>query len=110
MNMNDYQELARRTVNANLAQHEMINHALFGMCGELGEIQSLFQKEYQGHEFDKAHLFKELGDLLWFMSELCTAYGVELEQVAQTNIKKLMARYPEGFKEEQSKVRKAGDI
>ena len=53
---------------------------------------------------------KEVGDLLWFIAEYCTANGWLLEDVMQMNIDKLKARYPEGFDPEKSQNRAAGDI
>ena len=85
-------------------------HALHGMVGEIGEIHSIYQKEYQGHEIDDEHLKKEVGDLLWFVAEYCTAKGWSLDDVADLNIEKLKARYPEGFDTEHSLHRKEGDI
>jgi NTP pyrophosphatase (non-canonical NTP hydrolase) len=85
-------------------------HALHGMCGEIGELHSLYQKMYQGHQFDKEHAMKELGDLLWFVAEYCTACDITLEDVAKANIAKLNARYPEGFEADKSLHRKEGDI
>lgn len=108
--MDLYQELAGRTINEELTDGEKALHALHGLAGEVGEIHSLFQKSYQGHLFTVEHLLKELGDLMWFIAELCTAYGVSLNYVAEMNIEKLKARYPEGFNAEQSLHRKAGDI
>lgn len=108
--MNEYQKLAARTINHENSPAEMEMHALHGMCGEIGELHSLYQKMYQGHQFDKEHAMKELGDLLWFMAEYCTACGFTLEEVAKANIEKLTARYPEGFEADKSLHRKEGDI
>lgn len=110
MTGNEYQRLAGRTINMNLTQKEKVNHALHGMVGEVGELHSLYQKIYQGHEFDEVHAKKEVGDLLWFIAEYCTAQGWELEEIMQMNIDKLKARFPEGFDSEKSLHRKAGDI
>lgn len=110
MKMNDYQALAARTINQKLDAVQMANHALHGMAGEVGEIHSLYQKKYQGHELLAGHVKKELGDLLWFIAEYCTAMGWQLEDVAVDNIEKLMGRYPEGFDAERSLHRKEGDI
>lgn len=110
MKLSEYQELAARTINPKLSQHEKIIHAMAGMMSELGEMASLYQKVYQGHEFDIEHLFKECGDLLWFMAELHTAYGRQLGVTGRINIDKLKARYPEGFTVEKSLHRKEGDI
>lgn len=110
MTMQEYQKLAARTINHDNSPAEMEMHALHGMCGEIGELHSLYQKMYQGHQFDKNHAMKELGDLLWFMAEYCTACDITLEDVAKANIEKLMARYPEGFEADKSLHRAAGDI
>lgn len=110
MTLNTYQQLAARTINYENKPADIEMHALHGMCGEIGELHSLYQKIYQGHQFDKDHAKKELGDLLWFIAEYCTACGIELEDVAKTNIAKLKARYPEGFEAERSLHRVEGDI
>lgn len=110
MTGNEYQNLAARTINQELADGEMEFHALHGMVGEIGEIHSLYQKLYQGHVQEEDHVKKELGDLLWFIAEYCTAWGWKLEDVMKLNIDKLRARYPEGFETEKSLHRKEGDI
>lgn len=110
MDGNRYQKLAERTVNKKLKSKEMEMHALLGMCGEIGELQSLYQKVYQGHEFDLEHAKKELGDLMWFVAEWCTANKIDLNDIMKMNIDKLKARYPEGFETYKSIRRKKGDI
>ena len=102
MTINTYQQLAARTINHALDRDEMINHAVFGLSGEVGEISSLFQKVYQGHEMNESDLRKEIGDVAWMLAELCTAYGWDMEQVYIENIEKLRARYPKGFSAERS--------
>lgn len=110
MQMNEYQKAAARTINDTLWPNQKAYHALHGMAAEIGELHSLYQKEYQGHPLDSIHLKKELGDLLWFVAEYCTAMGWTLEDVALENIAKLKARYPEGFDVDKSLHRKEGDI
>lgn len=102
LSMNEYQHKAARTINPKLEKMEQLYHSLHGLAGEVGEIHSLFQKELQGHDFDDEKLKKEVGDLLWFIAELCEAHGWPLEEVARMNIAKLEKRYPEGFTEERS--------
>lgn len=110
MTLNEYQEAAARTINPELYPEQQLHHALHGMAGEVGEIHSLFQKTYQGHEIDPEHLKKELGDLLWMLAEACTAMNWSLDDVAQANIAKLRTRYPDGFSAEKSLHRKEGDV
>lgn len=107
---NQYQELASRTMNKDLKPSEQGKHALHGMVGEIGEIHSIYQKRYQGHEFDEEHAKKELGDLLWFIAEYCTAHNWRLSDIMRMNIEKLYARYPEGFDADHSLNRAEGDI
>lgn len=110
MTGNEYQIKAARTINYDLTIKEREMHALHGMISEVGEINSLYQKVYQGHQMDDEHLMKEVGDLLWFISEFCVAHHWNLEDVMQANIDKLLKRYPEGFDAEKSLHRKKGDI
>ena len=102
MKANEYQKLAERTMNHDLNKHMQIAHALHGMVSEIGELHGIYQKVYQGHADAEEHRKKECGDLLWFISEYCTANGWKLEEVMQLNIDKLKARFPEGFEENKS--------
>lgn len=110
MTPNEYQKAASRTIRKDLPNHLCMYHALHGMVGEVGELHAIYQKEYQGHQIDVTHLKKELGDLMWFIAEYCTAMGWDLEEILQMNIDKLKERYPEGFESERSIHRKEGDI
>lgn len=111
MTLNEYQELAMRTCSI---PHDkpmsMLFHAIFGLTSEAGEVSGLIQKMYQGHDLNKEHLKKELGDCLWMIAEACNAMGFTLDDVAVTNIEKLKKRYPEGFSAERSLNRAEGDI
>lgn len=107
---NEYQKLAARTINNDLKNDEKVLHALHGMVGEIGEIHSIYQKHYQGHNAEIGHMKKEVGDLMWFVAEYCTAMGWDLDEIMQMNIDKLKARFPEGFEAEKSLNRKVGDV
>lgn len=107
---NEYQYLAARTIRNDMNFVQLEHHALHGMVGEIGELHSLYQKIYQGHNFEVEHAKKELGDLLWFIAEYCTANGWNLDDVMQLNIDKLKARFPEGFEVDKSLNRAEGDI
>ena len=110
MTGNEYQSLAARTIDWELNEVQIEHHALHGMVGELGELHSTYQKIYQGHGINEEHQKKECGDILWFLAEYCTAKGWKLEDVMQTNIEKLIDRYPNGFEAAKSLHRKEGDI
>ena len=105
-----YQKDAGRTFGEGWKDEDYQLHALHGMVGEIGELHSLYQKVYQGHEFDEDHAKKELGDLLWFIAEYAYSMGWALSDVMHTNIEKLKKRYPNGFETNKSLHRENGDI
>lgn len=110
MNANEYQKLAAVTMNKTLDQRSQILNSALGMCGEAGEFADLIKKHtFQGHNLDVNHIKKELGDVCWYVALACTVFNLELDDVMQTNIDKLKARYPEGFSVEKSEHREAGD-
>lgn len=102
MTPNQYQERAARTINKSNNILEQRQHALFGMASEVGEIHGIFQKHYQGHSINYTELKQEIGDLLWFIAEFCTASGWDMEYIMQMNLDKIERRYPDGFEEKRS--------
>ena len=105
MTMDEYQALAVRTCNKSLTKEQTINHALFEMCSELGEIHSFYQKQLQGHIINEDKMMLEVGDLLWGIAEFCEAMDWSLDDVAYKNIEKLRDRYPSGFDPQRSLYR-----
>lgn len=110
MSPNEYQKLAMRTCPAKDERLDMLIHSSLGLASEAGEFAGLLQKIYQGHDYDRDHALKELGDCCWMIAEACTALNATMEEVMQGNIDKLKARYPEGFDPEKSLHRKEGDV
>ena len=110
MDLNEYQILASRTMDRTLPRESIEMHALHGMVGEIGELHSIYQKFYQGHLDTDNHRMLEVGDLLWFVAEYCSANGWWLEDVCNANLNKLRKRYPDGFDAENSLHRQKGDI
>ena len=108
MTANEYQRLAMKTLNPALARKDVLIDSVMGLCGESGEVIDIVKKWLgQGHELDKARLVKELGDVAWCLAEAATALDIPLEDILRGNLKKLRARYPEGFSVERSLDRTA---
>lgn len=103
MKINEYQELAMRTLNQKLDKKDVLINGVMGLCGEAGEAIDIVKKHLaQGHELDKEKLIKELGDVAWYLAETAYALDIDLETVFKLNIEKLKRRYPEGFEKEKS--------
>lgn len=78
-------------------EQHLVGHAL-GVAGEAGEVADLIKKwTLHGHPRDHAKLMKELGDVLWYVVAIGADCGISLGEIAQTNVDKLRARYPNGF-------------
>jgi len=106
MDFDAYQRLAARTAQPERGTLERVTNGALGLAGEAGEVVELVKKHrYHGHDLDTARMQKELGDVLWYIAELCTVAGLSLADVATANIDKLRARYPEGFSEDRSRDR-----
>lgn len=103
MTLNEYQTLAMRTINIELDASETLLNGCMGLCGEAGEVIDVLKKHRaQGHSLDRERIIDELGDVMWYASEIAHALGVDLDDVGKHNIAKLSKRYPEGFSVERS--------
>jgi len=89
--------------------------AAVGISAEGGEFMEIVKKMiFQGkpaNEENLYHLKRELGDVMWYVAQACLALDVDMNDVLDTNVKKLEARFPEGtFNEFYSENRQQGDI
>lgn len=124
MTGNEYQQLAMRTndrantprltnaiSNCNTITIAQLINGVLGLTGEAGEVSDLVKKGiFHEKGIDLEHLKKELGDCAWYLAMICDACGFTLDDVMQTNIDKLRARYPKGFDTYRANNRAEGDI
>ncbi len=69
---------------------------LLGLAGETGEILSEYKKYLRdgpAHKLFAERLREELGDLLWYLSNAATKFGLTLNDIADTNLTKCRARW-----------------
>lgn len=100
MNLNEYQQLARRTASPKDKKDELF-HLFLGLSGEVGEISEKAKKiiRDQGSDFTKLDLddlTKEMGDVLWHLAILADYFDIPFEKVGQANIDKLASRLERG--------------
>ncbi len=111
MQVNDYQKAAMATLNPALDKKDVLINSVMGLCGESGEAIDIVKKWLmQGHELNKEHLVKELGDVAWYLAEAATALDIPLEAVFQGNLDNLRQRFPNGFDTGASVNRKEDDL
>jgi len=91
----DYQHEAQQTAiyDGSLA----IMYPALGLSGEVGELLNKIKKHYRdGTDLDKDDMEKEIGDILWYLSALCTDLDVDLGDAAIGNVEKLRDRSDRG--------------
>ncbi len=73
-------------------------YAILGMISEAGEVADLVAKGIRdGRKPDyDFNMKKELGDVLWGIAAIAADHGFTLEDVARTNINKLLKRKLDG--------------
>jgi len=100
MTAREYQKLANRT-DAPLTDkyHSMgAIHMLMGMTTEIGELMDPYKKNLAYEKpVDIVNVKEEVGDLMWYVANFCNLNGFDLEEIMETNIKKLQERYPQKF-------------
>jgi NTP pyrophosphatase (non-canonical NTP hydrolase) len=99
MELSDYQRLSRRT--AEYPREAWLAYPALGLAGEAGEVAEHVKKAIRddGGQVDeerRAAMSKELGDVLWYVAQLATELGLDLEAVAQGNLDKLLSRQQRG--------------
>ena len=97
------------------ANIERLMTGAIGINAEGGEVMEIVKKlVFQGKPWNdetKAHLVKELGDTLWYVTQCLIALEVSIDEVVAKNVEKLEARYPGGkFDAWYSENRQEGDL
>jgi NTP pyrophosphatase (non-canonical NTP hydrolase) len=99
MDFQDYQQKARET--AIYPSEHSILYPTLGLCGEAGEVAEKVKKVIRDKggefdEFDRMSIRKELGDVLWYMAQICSDLDLRLESIAIANVEKLRLRKEKG--------------
>lgn len=97
---NDYQQQSRKTWNLVHTDH-LIVYPTLGLANEAGEVAGKVKKIFRDKngvisEEDRQALKGELGDVLWYLAQICTELNLTLEEVAQANLEKLFSRLERG--------------
>lgn len=100
MELSNYQSLSRATAVYPQAGANLLYPTL-GLCGEAGEVAEKIKKMIRDDgglltDERRASLAKELGDVLWYLAQIATEAGLELDTIAEANIEKLSSRRRRG--------------
>lgn len=100
MNFTDYQTKSRATAKYPVIGHGVIYPTL-GLVNEAGEVAGKIKKIFRDKdgvigEAEKEALKAELGDVLWYIAQVCSELNISLDEVAEANIAKLLDRQARG--------------
>jgi NTP pyrophosphatase (non-canonical NTP hydrolase) len=100
MLISEYQELSRRTATYPGAGDNIVYPTL-GLAGEAGEVAEKVKKLLRDDDGVMSRerreaLAGELGDVLWYVAQVATEAGLDLEDIAQGNLAKLLSRQRRG--------------
>ena len=95
-----YQAEAVKTALKVKTDHPVIYPTL-GLANEAGEVAGKIKKIFRDGKGkitteDRSALKYELGDVLWYLSQICTALDIDLKDVASSNLTKLLSRKSRG--------------
>ena len=107
MDIETYQEKAKKTALYPNAGTNFIYPTL-GLVSESGEVAGKIKKVIRDKngiidENTKMEIKKELGDVLWYLSQLATELNLSLDEIANENLQKLSSRL------ERNKIHGEGD-
>jgi NTP pyrophosphatase (non-canonical NTP hydrolase) len=100
MDFNEYQTKSRKTAGYPAIGHAVIYPTL-GLVNEAGEVAGKIKKVFRDKggkisEETRAALKAELGDVLWYLTQVATELNLSLEEIAEHNIAKLYDRLERG--------------
>lgn len=100
MDFDKYQKEAKK-----LASYPRIGknfvYPTLGLAGEAGEVAEKVKKIFRDDDSKitskrRNEIKKELGDLMWYLAQTATEFGMSLRDIAEDNIKKLNSRKKRG--------------
>lgn len=100
MDFREYQERSRTTALYPKVGGDFVYPTL-GLVGEAGEVAEKVKKIFRdadGKVTDekRTEIEKELGDVLWYLSQVATEFNLSLDQIAEKNLAKLLDRKERG--------------
>ncbi|QBO36995.1 nucleotide pyrophosphohydrolase [Periweissella cryptocerci] len=94
MEFNEYQKDANRTL---FGTETVLTNLGLGLASETGQITYMMKRySFEGAKLDKQVLTHEIGDALWYLSQIAEWADIDFEDAAKENLASLNQRYPDG--------------
>ena len=80
--------------------HRELEYLMIGLMNEAGEVGGAYKKEIRDDINNRDLIIDEMGDVMWYLTNLCRVYDITLSQLMDKNIQNLISRMtPEQAKE-----------
>jgi NTP pyrophosphatase (non-canonical NTP hydrolase) len=100
MDFDEYQRLSRQTA---VYPHQGDNYIYptLGLVSEAGELADRIKRIARDDDEvvtpgKVEEIASEIGDILWYAAQVSTEFGLSLNDIAQANLTKLLARLDKG--------------
>jgi NTP pyrophosphatase (non-canonical NTP hydrolase) len=109
MRFAEYQERTQDTAQYSTEENDGIYYTSFGLASEAGEVAGKIKKVMRDNDGcftpeKRKEIADEIGDVLWYCSQLSREIGIPLETIAYNNLEKLRSR------KERGKIQGSGDV
>jgi NTP pyrophosphatase (non-canonical NTP hydrolase) len=99
LELSEYQRLSRRT--AEYPREAWLAYPALGLAGEAGEVAEHAKKAIRDDggvvvQERREQMAKELGDVLWYVAQIASELGLDLDEIARANLEKLLSRQQRG--------------
>jgi len=100
MTFDEYQKKSRETAVYPDKGKNFVYPTL-GLAGEAGETAEKVKKILRDDNgtitgLKREEIKKEMGDVLWYVAQMATEFGLSLEEIASSNMEKLFSRKERG--------------
>lgn len=101
MDIKEYQEFCKEGIREESKGKNEILNFIIGLAGEVGEVCNCIKKrEFHGRvdEVSIEDIVDECGDVMWYLMNLISSLGYNVEDVIKMNVNKLHKRYKNLYK------------
>ena len=96
MDFRKYQQEALQTDQVPSGTENDVIVPLMGLVGEAGSLMTEYKKHLRdgdAHQLFKEGIAEELGDLLWYIANVTSKFDLDLQEIAEGNLKKCIDRW-----------------
>jgi NTP pyrophosphatase (non-canonical NTP hydrolase) len=99
VDLSEYQRRSRRT--AEYPRSDWLAYPALGLAGEAGEVAEHAKKAIRDDDGTisdtrRQAMAMELGDVLWYVAQLASELDLDLNEIAESNLEKLLSRQRRG--------------